>query len=74
MEKEKREEKIYNKLSILVYVVLCLAVSGCAAVQPGSPEAVYRDQQEQKRQLKEQAGESVSEAPKWFKELPSDGI
>jgi len=62
------------KLALVANVVLSLAITGCATVQSGSPEAIYREQQEQKQQLKKQAAESVAEAPSWFTELPPDGI
>lgn len=62
------------RLSTIVNVALSLAITGCAAVKPGSPEALYREQQEQKQQLKKQAAESVAEAPSWFTDLPPDGI
>jgi len=63
-----------KQIYVFKSVVLSLLIAGCATVQPGSPEAIYLDHQEQKHLLKKQAGESVAEAPPWFSELPPDGI
>jgi hypothetical protein len=62
------------RLALIANAVLSLTITGCATVQPGSPEAIYREQQEQKQQQKKHASESVAEAPSWFTELPPDGI
>jgi len=60
------------------FIWICLLtgmiLAGCSIVQPGSPEALYREQMEQKQHLKKQAIESVAEAPAWFAELPPDGM
>lgn len=51
-----------------------LAISACATPKPGTPEAVYQDQQQIKADQKKQAAESISEMPDWFRTPPEDSI
>jgi len=53
-------------------VILAIAVAGCATPEPGSPEAVYQEQQEKKEAHKEAVKQSIEEAPDWFINPPQD--
>ena len=47
-------------------------ISGCASPEPGSPAAVYEQQQKKEEARVEANQETVSELPSWFLNLPQD--
>jgi len=64
-----------QKIQLVSTTVLFMtALAGCATVQPGSPDAVFQEQQELKQQQRRQVVESVAEAPDWFTKPPVDGM
>lgn len=66
-----RELKLAVALSTVVFSGL---FGACATTKPGTPEATYKEQQENKEMLKKQVTESVAEAPEWFTQPPEDTI
>ncbi len=51
-----------------------LTISACATPKPGTPEAVYQEQQQLIADHKKQAAESIVEMPDWFRTPPEDSI
>ncbi len=47
-------------------------ISGCATPKPGSPEAVYEQEQKKEEARVEATEETVEELPGWFLNLPQD--
>ena len=47
-------------------------VAGCATPEPGSPEAVYKEQQKKEEARGEAVEKTVEELPDWYTKLPTD--
>jgi hypothetical protein len=67
----------FNRLkrcAVLVGVpfFLAMTVVGCAKPKPGSPEAVYIEQQKQEEARSEAVEVTIDQLPDWFMTLPTD--
>ncbi|MBL6935536.1 MAG: LPP20 family lipoprotein [Alphaproteobacteria bacterium] len=49
-----------------------IVVAGCATPEPGSPEAVYLEQQKMEEVRLDAIEETVEELPDWYTEFPTD--
>ncbi len=59
---------------LLVSMLLAIGfVAGCASPPPGSPEAVYQEQQRKKEARIEAVDRTVSELPNWYIDTPKGG-
>lgn len=66
-------QSLNKAFSILGLIVLsAIFISGCASPQPGSPEAVYEQEQKKEEARVEATEETVDELPSWFLNLPKD--
>ncbi len=63
-----------KKYSVLVItpLFLLMALVGCTRPEPGSPEAVYIEQQKNEEDRREAVGDTIEELPDWFTALPTD--
>ena len=64
-----------RKEQLVIWTVaagMAFSLGGCATVKPGTPEALYQEQQEMKAEQRKQATESVAEMPDWFVKIPED--
>ncbi len=59
-------------LTIGAIVLLAGFISGCASPKPGSPAAVYEQEQQKEEARIEATEETVDELPDWFLNLPED--
>jgi hypothetical protein len=53
-----------------IVVILALALSGCAAPKPGTPEAVANNEIKREKKAVETVQKSIQELPEWFTEAP----
>ncbi len=70
MLKFQHLNKAFSTLGLIV--LSAIFISGCASPKPGSPEAVFEQEQEKEEARVEATEETVEELPGWFLNLPED--